>query len=75
MGNLSYDTSWQTLKDHFRSAGQVSHVDVATDKATGRSRGHGTVMFASSREAAKAIQMFNETDFDGRTVEVRPDQY
>jgi len=41
----------------------------------GRSRGFGTVLFASTRDAAKAIQMFNESEFNGRLIEVRPDQY
>jgi len=41
----------------------------------GRSRGFGTVLFASTRDAAKAIQMFNETSYGGRIIEVRPDQY
>lgn len=35
----------------------------------------GTVLFGSTREAAKAIQIFNESEFHGRTIEVRPDQY
>jgi hypothetical protein len=41
----------------------------------GRSRGFGTVLFTSTRDAAKAIQLFNETELNGRTIEVRPDQY
>ena len=64
----------QALKDHFRAAGNVVHADVVMD-ADGRSRGFGTVLFATTREAAKAIQLFNETFLLGRQIEVRPDQH
>ena len=40
VGNLPWDLTWQTLKDHFRAAGNVVHADVMTD-AEGRSRGFG----------------------------------
>lgn len=46
-----------------------------TQDGAGRSRGFGTVLFSSTRDAAKAIQIFNESEFNGRTIEVRPDQY
>jgi len=74
VGNLPYTTSWKELKDHFKVAGNVTHADVAQDGG-GKSRGFGTVLFGSTREAAKAIQIFNESEFHGRTIEVRPDQY
>ena len=54
----------QMLKDHFRTAGDVLHADVA--QSEGRSRGYGTVLFSSTRDAAKAIQLFNETIFGNR---------
>lgn len=62
------------LQDHFKGAGHVMHADVATD-AEGKSRGYGTVLFGSTRDAAKAIQLFNGATFAGRTIEVRPDQF
>ena len=74
VGNLPWDVAWQALKDHFRAAGNVVHADVATD-ADGRSRGFGTVLFGTTREAAKAIQLFNESFLLGRQIEVRPDQH
>jgi len=73
VGNLPWDVTWQMLKDHFRNAGEVLHAYVP--QADGRSRGFGTVLFASTREAAKAIQMYNESSFGNRQIEVRPDQY
>jgi len=73
VGNLPWDVTWQMLKDHFRGAGSIVHADVA--QADGRSRGFGTILFATTKDAARAIQMFNETNFGGRQIEVRPDQY
>jgi RNA recognition motif-containing protein len=43
--------------------------------ADGRSRGCGTVLFSTTREAAKAIQLFNESFLLGRQIEVRPDSH
>jgi RNA recognition motif-containing protein len=31
VGNLSFKTSWQTLKDHFKSCGNVVFADVFTN--------------------------------------------
>ena len=50
------------------------HADVVMD-SEGRSRGFGTVLFANTRDAAKAIQLFNESFLLGRQIEVRPDQH
>ena len=72
VGNLSYDTTWQDLKDLMKTAGEPLRADVATG-ADGQSKGFGTVTFASTREAAKAIQALNESEFQGRIIEVRPD--
>jgi len=74
VGNLPWDVAWQALKDHFRAAGNVVHADVMLD-AEGRSRGFGTVLFSTTREAAKAIQLFNDSFLLGRQIEVRPDQH
>lgn len=40
VSNLSYDTTWRSLKDHFRKAGDVVRADVMEDDR-GRSRGFG----------------------------------
>ena len=31
VGNLSWETSWQDLKDHFRTVGEVTHADVGRE--------------------------------------------
>ena len=75
VGNLPRDgISWMELKDHFKQAGQVVRADIATGP-DGSSKGYGTVLLASTREAAKAIQLFNESNFMGRILDVRPDAH
>jgi len=73
VGNLSWDTSWQGLKDYFKQAGEVVRADVIT-RANGKSRGFGIVEFSSVQEAKDAMDTLNETDLDGRTIFVREDR-
>ena len=65
MSNLPFETTWQQLKDHFKPAGAVLRADIP-------SKGSGVVSFASTREAAKAIQLFNDSTFGERRIEVLP---
>ena len=43
-------------------------VTIIIDKFSGRSKGFGFVEFEKEEEAAKAIEMFNETEFNGRKL-------
>jgi len=74
VGNLSYTCSWQDLKDKFRQCGNIIRADILLD-TTGRSKGQGTVLFETSNEAQKAINMFDNTDFQGRIVTVHEDKF
>ena len=60
VGNLSWETSWQELKDHFRNAGEVSHADVMMEH-DGRSKGCGIVSFASARDAGSLTLTLTRT--------------
>ena len=70
VGGLSYDTTEDTLKEHFSAAGTVQSVTVIKDKFSGKSKGFGFVEMASDEEAQKAIEMFNGQDFGGRNLTV-----
>lgn len=72
VGNLSFDTSWQDLKDHFRQCGDVEHVEVM-ETPDGRKKGFGTVRFSSTAEAEAAISSLNGIELQGRALEVRLD--
>lgn len=70
VGNLSYNTTGDMLKDTFAQAGTVESATVISDKFSGRSKGFGFVEMSSDEEAAKAIEMFNGKELDGRSVTV-----
>ncbi|KAJ7749513.1 hypothetical protein DFH07DRAFT_746679, partial [Mycena maculata] len=67
---LPYQASWQDLKDLFRGAGHVIRADINL-AADGRPKGSGTVTFETASDAMSAIRMFHNTDWYGRTIEVR----
>ena len=69
VGNLSYDTTTDSLKSAFAQAGEVVEAVVMSDKMTGRSRGFGFVTVEDA-DAAKAIEMWNYKDLDGRRIRV-----
>jgi RNA recognition motif. (a.k.a. RRM, RBD, or RNP domain) len=70
---LPPDCSWQTLKDHFRVAGQVVFASVSEDPVTGRSKGHGIVQFETVDEAANAIAIMRNHPLDAYALYVRED--
>jgi hypothetical protein len=73
VNNLPWNVSWQGLKDHFRSAGNVIRADVFTS-ADGRSKGCGIVEFSAPEEAAHAIRTLNDTMLNDRKIFVREDR-
>lgn len=70
VGNLAWGVDWQNLKDHFKQVGHVQFVEIPED-AQGRSKGHGTVRFASEQGAQRAIDELNDTDLGGRRIFVK----
>ncbi len=70
VGNLSYDTNDDSLKDTFSKAGNVDSAIIIKDKMSGRSKGFGFVEMSTEEEAQKAIEMFNGKELDGRTLTV-----
>ena len=70
VGNLSYDTTDDSLKDAFAEAGTVDSANVIMDKMSGRSRGFGFVEMSTDEEAKKAIELLNEKELDGRPLRV-----
>ncbi|KAI7965019.1 hypothetical protein MJO29_003117 [Puccinia striiformis f. sp. tritici] len=73
VGNLPFNLQWQDLKDLFRQAGNILRADVAAT-AEGRSRGFGTVLFATADDALKALEMYDGYEIKGRALKVRFDQ-
>ena len=70
VGNLSYSTGEQDLKELFGQYGQVVSSSVIMDRVTGRSRGFGFVEMADDADAEKAIDEINDKEVQGRTLKV-----
>ena len=66
IGGISWETSEDKLKEYFGSYGEVSQAVVMRDKATGRPRGFGFVVFADPSILDRVLQ--EKHIIDGRTV-------
>jgi cold-inducible RNA-binding protein len=70
VGNLSFNTSEDELRQLFEPYGQVDRVSILTDRETGRSRGFGFVEMSSDEEGEKAIASLNGSQVGGRTLNI-----
>jgi RNA recognition motif-containing protein len=70
VGNLSFKTTSDDLREHFSQAGTVESASVIEDRETGRSRGFGFVEMATPEDAQAAIEQFNGKDLNGRNLTV-----
>jgi cold-inducible RNA-binding protein len=70
VGSLSYDTTDQSLRELFVTAGTVASAEVISDRHSGRSKGFGFVEMETDEDAAKAISQLNGTNLDGREINV-----
>jgi RNA recognition motif-containing protein len=70
IGNMSYDTSEDRLRELFEAHGEVTSVNVITDRYTGRPRGFAFVEMATEEAAAAAIAALDGQNVDGRTLKV-----
>ena len=68
VGNLSFNTTEDGLRELLAQAGTVQAVELIKDRDTGRSKGFAFVTMSNQTEAEKAISMFNETLFDDRAI-------
>jgi cold-inducible RNA-binding protein len=70
VGNLSFSSTIDTVREAFARIGEVTDVHIVTDRATGQSRGFGFVTMGSPAEAQKAIEAMNGANLDGRPLRV-----
>ncbi len=68
VGNLSYETTSDDLRDAFSVYGPVTSAEVIVDRDTGRSRGFGFVEMAEG--GAEAIKALDLTELQGRNITV-----
>ena len=72
VGNLSYDTSEENLKQYFEQFGEVERANVIKDKFSGKSKGFAFVTMNDVNAANKAIAEMNGKEIDGRRLVVNP---
>jgi RNA recognition motif-containing protein len=70
VGNLGYSTTEATLSELFGTMGEVTSVNLITDRQTGRSKGFAFVEMAEFTAAQEAISQLNGKELDGRDIKV-----
>ena len=75
VGNLSYDVTEEDLRQEFEAFGEITSVNIITDRDTGRPKGFGFVEMPVKSEAEAAIAGLNGKTLKERTMvanEARP---
>ena len=70
VGNLSYNTTEDGLRNLFSGFGSVASVKIIFDRETGNSKGFGFIEMGTDEEATAAIAGTNGHDLDGRQLRV-----
>jgi RNA recognition motif-containing protein len=70
VGNLSYETSEDTLRTLFAEYGQIESVNLITDRYTGRSRGFAFVEMSTEQAAQEAMGGLNGKLVGEREIKV-----
>ncbi len=70
VGNLSFHSTVESLREVFSRVGEVTDVHIVTDRVTGQSRGFGFVTMGSAADADKAIKTVNGMNVEGRALRV-----
>ena len=70
VGNLSYSTTEDDIREAFGKIGEVLSAKIITDSETGRSKGFGFVEMANDEDGDKAITSLNGSSLLDRTITV-----
>ncbi len=70
VGNLSYQTTEDELRELFAQAGTVTAVDLIKDRDTGSSKGFAFVTMGTAAEAEAAINLINGKSLGNRELKV-----
>ncbi|HEY3295323.1 MAG TPA: RNA-binding protein [bacterium] len=70
VGNLSYNTTDEDLRNMFEAYGRVDRASVVMDRMTNRSKGFGFVEMPNDAEGKAAIEGLNEMETQGRKLMV-----
>ena len=70
VGNLSYSTTEDGLRNLFAEFGNVASVKIIFDRVSGNSKGFGFIEMSTDEEANAAIAGTNGNELDGRQIRV-----
>jgi cold-inducible RNA-binding protein len=70
VGNLSYETTEDTLRTLFAEYGQIESLNLITDRYTGRSKGFALVEMSTEQAAQQATSGLNGKQVDEREIKV-----
>lgn len=70
IGNMSYETTEDQLRQAFQSFGQVSTVKVIMDRDSGQPKGFAFIEMPATNEATAAISGLNGKELNGRALSV-----
>ena len=74
VGNLSFNSSSDAVRQAFSAFGEVTDVHLVSDRETGQPRGFGFVTMGTSDAAQTAIREMNGAVLDGRALKVNEAQ-
>jgi cold-inducible RNA-binding protein len=70
VGNLSYSTTEEQIRELFSQAGEIESIALITDRETGRAKGFGFVEMKTDEGSREAIKRFNGYSLNNRTLTV-----
>ena len=70
VGNISFNSTDEDVRQLFEAYGTVNTVNIITDRDSGQPRGFGFVEMSNSREAHSAIQGLQGKEIGGRALNV-----
>jgi cold-inducible RNA-binding protein len=70
VGNLAFTTTEEDLAQLFHPYGEITRVQIVTDRDTGRSRGFAFVEMPNASEAQAAMAALQGTSLGGRALTV-----
>nr|MBN2276936.1 RNA-binding protein [candidate division Zixibacteria bacterium] len=70
IGNLSFNTTEDQLRQAFEGFGEVSSVKIVADKYSGEPKGFAFVEMSTQDEAVAAVSGLNGHELNGRVLNV-----
>ena len=72
VGNLSFNSTEDSVRTLFEQYGAVDRVSIVTDRDTGQAKGFGFVEMSGDAEGLRAIESLSGRELNGRTYDELP---